>query len=39
MIAIDLMNKVYSNSNSLLMALGDAAIQLANCLPPVKVIY
>ncbi|XP_075221834.1 ubiquinone biosynthesis protein COQ6, mitochondrial isoform X2 [Lycorma delicatula] len=38
MIAIDLMNKVYSNSNSLLMALGDAAIQLANCLPPVKTL-
>lgn len=36
MIAIDVMNKVYSSSNTLLMALGHVAIQFTNCASPVK---
>lgn len=37
MIAIDLMNKLYSSSNALLLTLGHVALQFTNCAPPVKV--
>lgn len=37
MVAIDLMARVYSTTNPVLLAVGNVALHVANSVPPVKV--